>query len=268
LIDTIPIRVTRFRVGADSTDALITSLIPLDSLVRGLEMTSAPVDVDFRIFDQFVRVKGVESEQQAVRPDSIRAPIARRWLRRLGPGINVVRVEALQADSKRAARAMARVDPESSTGFGISDILLGNKPEPREGSAPRRWSDVAIEPGIGTYAKGASIGLVWELYELAAREGSSRYRVSIAVERADRSAVGSFAGRFVDGLGRAIGRQQVSRDKMSIAFDRTAAAVPIQVEFMSLDLSDASPGEYRLRVDVTDLVSGRKTSRTTRFAVR
>ena len=268
LIDTIPIRVTRFRASADSTDAVIATLIPIDSLVRGLDLTSAPVDVDFRIFDQYVRVKGVESEQQGVRPDSVHAPLARRWLKRLGPGINVVRVEALQADSRRAARAMARINPESTAGFGISDILLGDKPAPREGAAPRRWSDIAMDPGMGSYSKGSSIGLVWELYDLAAREGSTKYRVTIAVERTDKTAVGSFAARLVDGLGRAVGRQQVSRDKLTISFDRTSASAPVQVEFLSLDLAGASPGDYRLRVDVSDLIAGKKTSRASVFTVR
>lgn len=268
LLDTIPIRVARFRVGPDSSDAVITTRIPLDSLVRGLDMTSAPVDIDFRIYDQFVRLKGIESDQQAVRPDSVRGPISRQWLRRLGPGINVVRVEALQADSKRAARAMVRMNPEVGVGFGMSDILLGDKPSPKAGSAPRRWSDITIEPGLGGYSKGASIGLVWELYELAARDAASKYRVAINVERTDRTAVGSFAARVVDGLGRAVGREQTGRDKLTISFDRTAAVAPIHVEFMSLDLSGTSPGAYRLRVDITDLVSGKKTSRTTGFTVR
>ncbi len=268
MIDTIPIRVTRFRASADSTDAVIATVIPMDSLVRGLEMTSAPVDVDFRIFDQFVRVKGVESEQQNVRPDSVRAPLVRRWLRRLGPGINVVRVEALQADSRRAARAMTRINPESTIGFGMSDILLGDKPSPRAGSAPKRWGDVTIEPGLGVYDRGAPVGLLWEMYDLAAREGSSKYRLAVTVEHIGGNTAGRFAARLLDGLGRTLGREQVSRDKLTITFDRSAAAAGTLVEFLSLDVSDSSTGSYRLRVEVTDLVSGKKTSRTTEFRIR
>ena len=268
LIDTIPIRVARFRAGGDSTDAVITTLIPTDSLVRGLDVTSAPVDIDFRIFDQFVRVKGVESEQQGVRPDSVTAPLARRWLRRLGPGINVVRVEALQADSKRAARAMTRINPESTIGFGMSDVLLGSKPSPRDGAAPKRWSDVDINPTPGTFARGASVGMVWEMYDLVPRDGTVTYRLSVVVERTDRSAAGSFAARLVDGLGRTVGREQTSRDKIAIGFDRTAAAAGTVVEFLSLDLSDQSAGNYRLRVEVTDRATGRKTSRLTEFTIR
>ena len=268
MIDTIPIRVARFRAGADSTDAVIASLIPMDSLVRGLDVTSAPVDVDFRIFDQFVRVKGVESEQQSVRPDSIRGPQPRRWVRRLGPGVNVIRVEALQADSRRAARAMTRINPESTVGFGMSDILLGNKPTARDGMAPKRWSDVTVVPSQGTFAQGAAVGMVWEMYDLVAREGSSKYRLAVEVQRADRSALGRFAARVVDRLGQTVGREQSSRNKIVIGFDRTAAAAATIVEFFSLDLSEQSAGQYRLRVEITDLGNGKKTSRTTEFTIR
>lgn len=268
MIDTIPIRVTQFRANADSTDILVTTRIPLDSLVRGLDVVSAPVDIDFRVFDQFVRVRGVESSQQTVRPDTTHAPIARTWNRRLGPGINVVRVEALQADSKRAARAMARVNPVATTGFGMSDILIGNKPTLADGTAPKRWRDITITPNTGTYASGASVGLVWELYQLTAKEGSSKYRVAIQVERTDRSALGGFTARVVDGVGRTLGRQQVSRDKLTISYDRSAAAADILVEFMSIDMSVAASGSYRLRLEVTDLHNGKKTFRETQFVVR
>lgn len=268
IIDTIPIRIVRFRATADSTDAVIAARLPLDSLVRGLEMTSAPVDIDFRIYDQFVRVKGVESVQQRVRPDSVKAPLARVWTRRLGPGINVVRIEALQVDSKRAARAMARINPEPTAGFGMSDVLFGNKPAAREGVPPRRWSDIAIEPNLGVYPRGSSIGLLWEMYGLTSKDGASKYRVAISVERADRTAVGSFAARLVDGLGRAVGREQASRDKLKISFDRSVAGAATLVEFLSLDLTDASVGTYRLRVEILDLANAKSTSRQTEFTIR
>ncbi len=268
MIDTIPIRVARFRAGNDSTDAVVAARIPIDSLVRGLDLTSAPIDIDFRMFDQYVRVKGVESVQQRVRPDSTTEPLSRIWNRRMGPGINVIRIEAMQVDSRRAARAMSRVDPVITAGFGMSDILLGTKPTLKSGAAPRRWTDIAIEPNIGMFARGSSIGLLWEMYDLTAKDGAAKYRVSIEVERVDRTIVGNFAARVVDGLGRAIGREQRSRDKLTISFDRSAASADALVEFMSLDLSESAAGAYRLRVEITDQATNRKTSRQTVFTIK
>ncbi|MCC6243997.1 MAG: GWxTD domain-containing protein, partial [Gemmatimonadaceae bacterium] len=268
MIDTIPIRVARFRAGGDSTDAVIASVIPVDSLVRGLDVAQASVDIDFRIFDQYVRVTGVESAQQMLKPDSATAPQNQRWVKRMGPGINVIRVEALQSDSRRAARAMTRISPESTTGFGMSDILLGDTPTPPTNGAPARWRNVAMTPSQGTYERGSSVGMVWEVYELTAREGSSKYRVGVSVERADRTAVGSFAARMVDGLGRTIGREQRSRDKITIGFDRSAAPSTNVVESLSLNLTDQAAGRYRLRIEITDLANGKKTSRETEFTIR
>ncbi|MCA0375052.1 MAG: GWxTD domain-containing protein [Gemmatimonadetes bacterium] len=268
LIDTIPVRVTRFRVGADSTDAVIAAALPLDSLLRGVELDRVPVDIDLRIFDQFVRVQGVESDQAAFARDSARGAMLRTWTRRLGPGINVVRVEAMQGDSRRAARAMSRLTPVAGTGFGMSDVLLGGRPTVREGATPRRWRDVAITANDGTFARGSAVGLLWELYEPTARDGRVNYHVEIAVERNERGGPLGAGIRLLDALGRAVGRAQASRDKFTIAFDRTAAATPVVVEYLTLEMADAPAGTYRLRVTLTDRATGTKTQRDTEFRLR
>jgi GWxTD domain-containing protein len=269
LIDTIPFRVARFRAGGDSTDAVVAAALPVYSLLRGLDLDRVPLDFDFRVVDQFVRVQGVESSQIAIRPDSVTGPTYRTWTRRLGPGLNIVRVKALQADSRRAARAMARLVPFTSTGFGMSDVLLGTKPVPRDPlQTPRSWREVDIVPGVGEFTQGASIGLLWELYELGARDGNSRYRVVIAVEREGRDGAAGFGFRALDGVGRAVGRTQLSRNKFTITFDRQAAAARATVDYLSLDLAESPPGTYRLRVEVQDLTTQRRTSRDTQFRIR
>ena len=93
-------------------------------------------------------------------------------------------------------------------------------------------------------------------------------RCAVEVQRADRSTLGSFAARVVDRLGQTVGREQTSRDKIVIGFERTAAAAATIVEFFSLDLSEQSSGQYRLRVEITDLGNGKKTSRSTEFTIR
>jgi GWxTD domain-containing protein len=270
LLDTIPVRLTRFRAPrGDSLDVLVAAAIPVDSLVRGLEVDRAPIDVDLRVYDQFVQVRGVESVQTSVAPDAVRGPIRRDWVRRVGPGLNVLRVEALQADARRGARAMARVEPDATAGFGMSDLLLGSRPTVREGvAAPARWSDVAITPSVGTVAAGSPIGIVWEMYELAQKDGASRYRVAITVERSDRGGVGGLAARVLDGVGAALTREARGRDRLTVTFDRTARGAPALVEFLSLDLATSPPGAYRLRLEITDLESRRRVARETAFRIR
>ncbi|WP_411279812.1 GWxTD domain-containing protein [Gemmatimonas sp.] len=269
LLDTIPIRIARFRSGADSSDAVIAARVPIDSLVRSNALDRVPVDIDLRIFDQYVKVRGLESDQLTFSRDSSNAPLDRVWSRRLGPGINVVRVEALQADSKRGARAMTRLDPTTNVGFGMSDVLLGSKPELRSGIAlPSRWRDIAITPNAGSFARNSSVGLLWEMYDLIPRDGMTKYRVAITVERADRDGVTGFAMRVLDNLGQAVGRAQQSRDRFTISFDRQGGALPVLVEYLSLDMTQAPSGGYRLQVEVTDLSNQKKTARNTEFRIR
>jgi len=269
LLDTIPMRIVRFRSGADSSDAVIAARVPIDSLVRATPLDRVPVDIDLRIFDQFVKVRGLESDQLTFARDSANAPLDRAWTRRVGPGINVVRVEALQAESKRGARAMLRLDPTTNVGFGMSDVLFGNKPELRRGvTTPLRWRDVAITPNAGRIARGSALGLLWEMYDLVPKNGTTSYRVAITVERENRMGAVGFAVRVLDNLGRAVGRAQQFRDRFTISFDRQGSALPVLVEYLSLDMTQAPSGGYRLRVEVTDLANQKKTARNTEFRIR
>jgi GWxTD domain-containing protein len=269
MLDTIPVRVARFRARGDSLDAVVAARVPLDSLVRNTPLDRVPVDFDFRIFDQFVRVQGMESTQGSYAPDSLAERERRTWTRRLGPGINIVRVEALQADTRRAARGTVRLDPVPTTGFAMSDVLLGSKPALADGkNGATSWKDVVTTPSVGTFDKGSSVGLVWELYELTAKEGNGKYKVAISVERSERGGPLGFGVRVLDGLGKAVGRAQQARDKFTISFDRTAAAAPTLVDYLSLDMSEAPSGRYKLRVEISDLGSGKRVSRDTEFSIR
>lgn len=270
MLDTIPMRIARFRSGADSSDAVIAARVAIDSLVASSGLDRAPVDVEVRIFDQFVKVVGLEVEQSTFTTTGANDPLDRVWTRRVGPGINVVRVEALQTDSKRGARAMARLTPSVNVGFGMSDVLLGSKPELRSGvTAPTRWRDIAMTPNVGSIAQGSSLGLLWEMYDLVPRDGVTKYRVAITVEREDRKGAVGFAVRVLDNVGRAVGRtQQQSRDRFTISFDRQGSALPVLVEYLSVDMSKAPAGGYRLSVEVTDLSNQKKTARNTEFRIR
>ncbi|MFC1614842.1 hypothetical protein ACFL5K_06045 [Gemmatimonadota bacterium] len=41
----------------------------------------------------------------------------------------------------------------------------------------------------------------------------------------------------------------------------------VQVEWISIDISDSPPGEYNLNIVVTDLATGKKVSRESVFSV-
>lgn len=125
-----------------------------------------------------------------------------------------------------------------------------------------------MEPGTGDFARGSSVGLLWEAYDLAVRDGTSKYRVAISVERQEKGGAAGFGIRLFDGLGRAVGRAQQGRDTFTITFDRQAAAARTTVDYLSLDLAESPSGTYRLRVEVLDLATQRRTSRETQFRIR
>ncbi|MFN8716845.1 MAG: hypothetical protein ACK50C_07645, partial [Gemmatimonadaceae bacterium] len=86
-----------------------------------------------------------------------------------------------------------------------------------------------------------------------------------------RPAHGGAAGfglRLVVGLGRAGGRAPQGSDSFTITFDRQAAAARTTVDYLSLDLAESPSGTYRLRVEVLDLATQRRTSRETQFRIR
>ena len=106
------------------------------------------------------------------------------------------------------------------------------------------------------------------MYDLVPRDDITKYRVAITVEREDRGGAAGFAVRVLDNLGRAVGRAQQSRDRFTISFDRQGSALPVLVEYLSLDMTQAPSGGYRLRVEVTDLANQKKTARNTEFRIR
>jgi len=269
VIDTIPVRIARFRAGRDSADAVVAAAFPVDSLVKGLAVDRVPLDLDFRVFDQFVRVRGVESSQIGIAPDSARDPVSRTFTRRLGPGINVVRVEAFQADSKRAARAMSRLEPFPTTGFGMSDLLLGNRPSPRDAAKPpASWRDLDVTPSTGDIPRGSPLGLVWELYDADGASGAARYKVAITVQPVERRGALGFGIKVLEGLGRAVARSGERGGRFTISFDRTVPAARTIVDHLTLDLGEAPAGGYLLRVEITDSVSQKRVARETRFQIR
>lgn len=267
-VDSIPVYATRFRAVGDSTDAVITARVPLDSLVGVAPFARVPVDLDFRIFDQYVRTHGNDAQQVDIAHDSASAVLGRQWTRRLGPGISLIRVEALQADTRRAARGSALLTDFATTGFGMSDVLLGDKPSVPAGGRPQRWRDVPLMPNAGLYRAGSAIGLVWELYELAARDGANAYRVQISVERVAATGVGGLALRVLDGVGRALTGEQKGRNRIDVSFDRRTDAAQTLVEYLSLDIAGSPAGRYRLRVHVEDLHGARRSERETEFVIR
>ena len=271
-VDSLEIRTTRFRATKDSTDVVIATTLPVRRLVKDIEVDEIDVQIDMRVFDSAARARGIDSSRVRIGADSS-APnainaIARSWVRRVGAGGNVVRVEALQRESRRAASSLVAVLPDATSGFGLSDVLLVAVKGASTTTTAARWRDLGVTPSSGDYRVGEKIGLAWEAYELAALAGANSYRVAITVERVKRSGAAGLALRLLDQVGGLLRQGSAPSERLSLTFDRNTPARATQVEYLTLDWIGDARGEYRLRVEVTDLNGKQTGARETRFRIQ
>lgn len=267
-IDTMDVRITRFRAPADSAEIVVAANIPLDTLLRGAAIANPQVTIDFRVYDSYARTNGAEASRNALNSDSVTGSATRSWVRTIGSGVNMVRVEALQRDIGRAVRATMRASPDTAKGFGISDILLTDGTANETPVGVNNWKALGLQPSNGVYRAGSKVGLVWEIYELSAQQETNKYRVAISVSRTTRDGAAAFALQLLDRVGTVIRQSEPKTDRVTVSFDRTLHSHGTQVEYVLLDGLGESAGDFQLRLEVTDLVTKKVNVRETIFRVR
>ncbi len=261
-------RVARFRAGADSMDAVVTAAVPVRSFLGDADLTGAfPIDVQIDVHDAASRVSGRELRRATVKSDSLPVGLNGAWVRRIGRGLNIVRVDADQPDVGRAASATADAMVDGDSGFGMSDILFGTNPARTGGRDPVRWSDVSIAPTIGVFKWNQPLGLLWETYELAMAEGNASYRTTITLERTFKSTLKGFAARITANFKNLVERDGSGTGRVAVNFDQKRPTGTVVTDFLTISLDGAAPGPYRLNIAITDLVSGKTVTRTANFVL-
>ena len=258
-MDSVPVQVVRFRGPADSTDLALFAHVPISRLIDGLDLTSGTVDVALTLYRGAMRLVERDSVRQIV---STRAPDAverRTWHRRVAPGELAYRIEALQAEGGGVARALGVVRLTSERGFGMSDLLVADRVEPRADSA-FRWRDLLIEPSAGVLQPEQDIGVAWETYGLAERDGNINYRVELQLTVTRVTGRRSLYARIKGGLADLVGLSALGTDRVSLVYDRSRPASDVALDYLTLDLSGSPTGRYRLTVLITDLVTNAQTS--------
>lgn len=267
-IDTIGVQHVRFRGAGDSSDVFIAAEIPERRLVQQLDLTQAALQIGLNIFTWRAEHVGRDSTRVLVETGSASPVQPRAWRKRLSPGIYLYRVEALQPDLVRGARATSRLEIVPGAGFGMSDLLVARLVEPRPNSSGMRWSDFRVQPMTGRMQQGERLSLLWETYELGAERGTNRYRVSITIEQRDRPGVLARLGAaIVDGVRAAVGRSSRGDGRVTLTYDRDLPASPVAVDYLTVDASGLSPGLYAVTVDVEDLVAKRRMQRTSNVMI-
>ena len=264
-IDSLPVQPVRFRAGRDSVDVFVAAAPDVQRIRSSMSVAGVPRA------DYWLLTGG----SVAIHHDSARltAPTTLSWTRRVAPGTYVYRVEASAEGAEVAARAAAPLvaDNDDATGFtirgfGMSDILLARDAEARGSSLVRRWTDYRITPSGGTIPLNGRVTFLWENYDFAPRGSNAEYRVAVVIQR-ERSAAGRVAARVVSRISGAVGVDQAA-DRVTVRFDRTTPHASVIADFITLELPDTPAGRYRATLEITDLVSGQTTTRSTSFVIR
>ena len=267
-IDTIPLQAVRFRGAGDSTDVLVMADIPADSLVRGLDLARVALQVGLNIFNWRAERIARDSIREVIDVAHAEVVTTRAWRKRLPPGVYLYRVEALQPDALRGARATSRLELVASDGFGMSDVLAARTIEPKAGAALSRWSEFRVLPMTGVLRRTEPLALLWETYALAADSGVSRYRVSITIEQRGRAgALARLGAAIIGGVRSAVGRSSRGDGRVTLTYDRDIPASPIALDYLTVDASGLERGSYTVTVEVEDLVAKRRVARSSGLTI-
>lgn len=190
----------------------------------------------------------------------------------------ILGVEARDAITWRTAAVhdtlAARLFPRDS--LAVSDLLLADHLRPMA-RKPSTRNDFDIAPNAARqFARNQRMWIYYEIYDLTADpQGYASYDVAltIAVKKLDRT--GTFLGGKSNPLGilgllaDLWGFSVVGNDRIELRFSR---AVQLDgrdrsTEHLSIDLFDAPPGEYAIRLIVTDRLRGRNASSDRLFTV-
>jgi len=154
--------------------------------------------------------------------------------------------------------------------FNVSQIVLAsNITQLEEGQRPGKFTrgklNVMPLPSR-TFQQDQSVFVYYEIYFLQPdSQGKKHYNVdfTIEAEKLDRN----LASKIVGSFGRLLSRSQ-EKGKITLTFDKEGEADRLaQVEWISIDISDSPPGDYKLNIVVTDAATGRKITRDTVFSI-
>jgi hypothetical protein len=268
-LDSVQVQPARFRAPGDSTDVVLYANVPIRRMVKGIDLTRGVVDEAITMYDPLMRLVLRDSTRQAV--DFVHPDAAEQATRRVRvpPGRWIYRIEALQPEANRAARAVADLRTGADRGFGMSDLVVADTLSPRPDRAPERWTDLLVRPNAGVVQR-KSLGIFWETYGLAADSGLARYRVSVALTVLSVARPNSFGARVIGGIADAVGLSAKGDDEVALQYERRRPAATTMLDWLVISTGDTPPpaGRYRLTVTVTDEVAHRTAASNRELEIR
>ena len=183
------------------------------------------------------------------------------------PGPIGIRLEREDSAGGHAARGAQRPDVRAfpREAFAVSDILLGTLGA--FSGAPDRWSAVDLLPlGDAPLSRNHTLGMVFEVYP-GGVPNPARYDVELTLRLVGAARRG-IAARIVGGVADALGLSARGDDAVTLRYPRALESTrEVGVEVLEIDLAEAVPGTYELRITAIDTVGGRRAEATTTLVI-
>jgi len=184
----------------------------------------------------------------------VRTPAGSFWLGinhlSAGPGKYFYAAKLNIPGRRVLAKNELKLATYSRSALDISGVVLGSTPAP--GSAPLERSGVGLLPRPSLrFARGEPIDVYFEVYGLRpGADGGHRFREKVTVVAAGEEAAGKGGLFGLFGGGK-------SRHSLSLSFDRQPeTGADVVPESFQIDTAPLDPGQYRLRLEVTDSHGG------------
>lgn len=258
-LDTILVQVAQFRDRGDTAALAVFGAIPITRVVDAAPIGRLPFATGAIVTDSVGREIQRDRRTETVPDGGADGVIHRSWRLALPPGAYLLRAEAHVPAIDRGARSVEALDVHRFTPgtLELSDVLAASRVAPLDSTASR-WTDFFIEPNGGRFLPGASVGLLWEIYDLATDStGFAHFDVELrfTVEAIERR---GFGARIVGGVADAVGLSAQGDDRISLDYTRRVRpdAEGIVTEHLAVELRDAPEGRYSVTVVVLDRITG------------
>jgi GWxTD domain-containing protein len=179
------------------------------------------------------------------------------------PGLYQIVVELYEPETKVLGRWIGetQLDAYNEQDLAMSDVILAREiGEYQETDELRRGGQRIMPNTLELYNVGSLVPIYFEVYNLnVSPEGWSHYRVTFTVESGEKKkGIGQWLKRLVSGP---------SSGRVVTSFDYRGTGRTESV-FQALELEKAEARDYRLTIEVTDLIAGRTVMKERVFGLR
>lgn len=257
-----------YRGEDGKTDLQVNIGIPIDNVAlpedpdttvvveRRVVLLQGTREIDRSVEYLGVGINAMNRDQGLLAVERVNLPV--------NPGEYELRIQASRRNTNRVQVYGQGLElPDyAKPDLALSDLQIAQNIEEADPSQPSRFvrNGWDIQPApTRSFHRGEPLFVYYEIYNLTRDAfGQTRYRVSYEVET--QTSEGKIKIPFLAKLRKREG------EKIGFEFEQTGER-ETETDYFELDLAEAKPGKYELRMKVTDTNTGQETSRSALFSV-